>query len=181
MLSLIFNRFKKSGFSVFVLLVTLILIPQFAEAKKIESAYYDYDKVIQDIPTWVDAYRQLEEFNVMAQKTLSDMEVAIEKDSLTCYQNNDSNCAIRLQEMRVLLNYKKAALESDSKIWSTRLFGPIAENLVTAIKNVAKKFGIPIIVELDQLTSEQVAVATDLTLEVRAELIRLEKIRMPGL
>jgi len=182
-----FDNMKKVLMAI-VIIFTLGIAGFNANAQTAKFAHIDYLEVVDSIPTWLDANNQLDAFIAMGQKTIADME----KDLQTVYdvylaeKETLSPLLIEYREKELiekqeLLEYKKQALENDLQIWNQRLFLPIEENLKKAIETIALKFGITYMFEKSSMLYIAPTVSLDLTKEVRIELIRLEKIRVPGL
>lgn len=172
----------------FITILTLGIAGFNANAQTVKFAHIDYLEVVDSIPTWLDANKQLDDFIAMGQKTIGDMEkdLQIVYDAYLAEKETLSPLLIEyrekeLMEKQELLEYKKQALENDLQIWNQRLFLPIEENLKKAIETVALKFGITYMFEKSSMLYTAPTGGLDLTKEVRAELIRLEKLRVPGL
>lgn len=167
-----------------ITIFTLGFAEQNVQAQTPKIAHINYLKVVDSIPTWMDANRQLDEFIAMGQKTIADMEKDLQAD-YDLYMIEQPNLSPLLREYREkelmekqeLLEYKKQSLENDLQIWNTRLFVPIEENLKKAIETVALKYGITYMFEETQMLYAAPTGGLNLTKEVRAELIALEKIR----
>jgi len=167
-----------------ITIFTLGLAEFNAHSQTVKFAHIDYLKVVDSIPTWVDANKQLDDFIAMGQKTIADMEADLnaayelymaEKETLSTliqeYREKE------LMEKQELLEYKKQSLENDLQIWNQRLFVPIEENLKKAIETVAQRNNITYMFEKSSMLYTAPSGGIDLTNEVRIELLRLEKIR----
>jgi len=167
-----------------ITIFTLGLAENNAQAQTPKFAHINYLDVVDSIPTWLDANRQLDEFIAMGQKTIGDMEKDLQADYDVYMAEQDMLSPLlreyrekELMEKQELLEYKKQSLESDLQIWNTRLFVPIETNLKKAIETIAIKFGITYMFEETQMLYAAPTGGLNLTKEVRAELIALERVR----
>jgi Skp family chaperone for outer membrane proteins len=145
--------------------------------------HVDYVKVLDSLPTKLNADREIQNFLEDGQKTIVEMQASFEgeynkyldeKDSLSSFlqEMKEKN----LMEQQQLIQYKTESLESDLQILNDRLYKPLEENLNKAVKIVADKYNLNYVLELNQLL--YVNGGKDLTQEVKTELRKLETARV---
>lgn len=153
-----------------------------SQAQNAKIGHVDYAKVLDSLPTKMEADKTIQTFLADGQKTVADMQSELEKD----YQDYmakqaDMSSIVRemreksLQEQQQLLQLKQQSLEEDLKVWNARLYTPLEENLTKAIKTIADKNKLTYVMEAGSLL--YVNGGLDLTKEVRAELKKLEAAR----
>jgi Skp family chaperone for outer membrane proteins len=147
----------------------------------VKFAHIDYIKVVDSIPTMVDADAQVKSFLEMGQKKIADMEKAYEEAYLAYEAEKDALSDImqdlrekQLMEQLQLIEYTKQSLENDLQILNDRLYGPIEKNLTKAIETVSQRHKVTYLFEKTQMLYTDPTGGLDLTNEVRIELVRLE-------
>ena len=152
-------------------------------AQNVKIGHVDYAKVLDSLPTKIQADRDLQIALTDGQKTVADMQAQLEKDyQAYMAEQADLSPLIKemkeksLQEQQQLLQYKQETLENDLKILNKRLYEPLEKNLTEAVKTVADKNKLNYILEASSLL--YVNGGMDLTKEVKAELKKLEAARV---
>lgn len=163
-----------------VAVLALGFTSQTAKAQTLKIVHIDYIKVIDSIPSMVDADKQIRAFLDKGQKTILEMETALDADYQAYILEKPTLSQImqelrekQLMEQSQLIDYKKQSLENDLQILNERLYGPIEKSLEKAIEIVAQKYKVTYVLEKSQVMYVDPA-GLDLTKEVRVELVRLE-------
>lgn len=154
-----------------------------SQAQTAKLGHVDYAKVLDSLPTKVAADADIQTFLADGQKTIADMQAQLEKDyGVYMAEQEGLSPLIRemkeksLQEQQQLLQYKQESLEADLKVLNERLYKPLEKNLSKAVKAVADKNKLNYILEASSLL--YVNGGLDLTQEVKAELRKLEAVRV---
>lgn len=155
-----------------------------SNAQQVKFAHIDYLKVVDSLPTMMEADKQVEMFLKAGEKTILEMETALQAD-YDAYMVEKPTLSDVMQELREkqlmeqqqIIEMKKQSLQQDLEILNDRLYKPIEDNLVKAIETVATKHGITYMLEKNSMLYTSPTGGLDLTKEVKAELIRLENLR----
>lgn len=148
----------------------------------LKFAHVDYVKVIDSLPSKITADKDLQSFLDNGQKTLEEMQISFEEEYQKYLAEKDSISPLmqeirekNLMEQQQLIQYKSETLEGDLQTLNNRLYKPIEDNFNLAVKNIAQKYKLNYILEVNSIL--YVDGGLDLTKEVKAEVIRLEAIR----
>lgn len=153
-------------------------------AKEIQIGSYDSLAVMNDSVIWSDAKRTVHTFQMMSEHTLSEMEKTLSaeeemytasKDSMTEKERIDFET--KLNEKKEILEFKKNGFYQDMEILHEKLYGPIISSVRSAIKSLISKHNLSALVAAERLSDTQKSNALNLTQELIAEVIRLEKMR----
>lgn len=182
------NIVKKSVLSL-VMFFALTLMSSNTNAQ-LKIAYIDYQRVMDSIPTYLEAIKTLEYYVQSSQKTLEDMAIELERKVIDFERRKDSLPTIirdleykNLEEQNQILMYKEQSLQNDLEIMKEKLLLPIDKSLKKAIEVVALRNKVTYVLQYDAeygstgLLFVDKATALDLTREVRAELILIEQQR----
>lgn len=153
-----------------------------SNAQSTKFGHVDYVKVLDSLPSKIAADKDLNDFLEEGQKTITEMQASFELEYNAYMSAQDSLSPIRremkeksLMEQQQIIQYKSESLEQDLQILNDRLYSPIEKHLTQAVENVAKKYKLTYVLEVNSLLYFDKNSGLDLTNEVRAELIRLEK------
>ena len=153
-----------------------------SSAQSTKFGHVDYVKVLDSLPSKVAADKDLNNFLEEGQKTVMEMQASFETEYNAYMLQKDSLSPLiqemkekSLMEQQQIIQYKSESLEQDLQILNDRLYKPLEDNLTEAVKNIAEKYKLNYILEVNSML--YVNGGLDLTPEVRTELIRLEKIR----
>ena len=154
-----------------------------SQAQSVKIGHVDYVKVLDSLPTKMQADSDMQIFLADGQKTIADMEAQLQNDyEVYMTEQETLSPLIRemkekaIQEQQQLLQYKKESLEADLKILNERLYTPLEANLTKAVKLIADKNKLTYVLEASGLL--YVNGGLDLTKEVKTELKKLEAVRM---
>jgi Skp family chaperone for outer membrane proteins len=154
-------------------------------AKEQQIGYYDSVAVMNDSTIWFAAKRTVETFQAQSESKLSEMEKTFKageekytnsKNSLT--ENERTETERKLNEQKQILDSKRQALAMDLEILQERLYGPILSNVRRAIQTLIAKYKLSAFVTTEKLSELDKPNALNLTQELIAEVIRLEKLRI---
>lgn len=160
---------------------------------QMKIGYVDYVRAMDSIPSYLEAIRTLEYYVKSSQKTLEDMAIELERKVMAYEQSKDSLPTIiremeykNLEEQNQILMYKEQTFQQDLEVMKEKLLVPIDKSLKKAIEIVAVRNKVTYVLQYDPeygstgLLYVDKATALDLTNEVRAELIIIEKARLAG-
>jgi outer membrane protein len=183
------NSLKKTVLSVIAVL-TLTFFSSTAQGQ-LKIGFVDYVKAMDSIPSYLDAIKTLEYYVQSSQKTLEDMAIELERKVQDYERTKDSLPEIiremnykNLEEQNQILMYKEQSFQQDLEIMKEKLLVPIDKSLKKAIEIVAVRNKVTYVLQYDPeygstgLLYVDKATALDLTGEVRAELILIEKQRL---
>lgn len=183
------NSLKKTVLSVIAVL-TLTFFSSTAQGQ-LKIGFVDYVKAMDSIPSYLDAIKTLEYYVQSSQKTLEDMAIELERKVQDYERSKDSLPEIiremnykNLEEQNQILMYKEQSFQQDLEIMKEKLLVPIDKSLKKAIEIVAVRNKVTYVLQYDPeygstgLLYVDKATALDLTNEVRAELILIEKQRL---
>lgn len=177
------NLIKKTVFSVIALL-TLSFFSFNAQAQTVKFAHIDYLKVVDSIPSMMNADKEVKGFLDAGEKTVAEMEKAFEEAYNQYLLDKPTLSTVmvelrekQLMEQQQMIDYKRQSLQQDLEILNERLYGPIEDNLVKAIEIVAQRHKVTYVLEKSTTLYTDPVGGLDLTSEVRIELLRLEKER----
>lgn len=154
-------------------------------AKEKQIGYYDSVAVMNDSTIWFAAKRTVQNFQTESESKLSEMEKKIRageekyansKDSLR--ENERTETERKLNEQKQILDSKRQEFAMDLEILQERLYGPILSNMRRAIQTLIEKFKLSAFVTTERLSERDKPNALNLTQELIAEVIRLEKLRI---
>lgn len=155
-----------------------------SNAQNVKFGHVDYIKVLDSLPSKTAADRDLNNFYEDGQKTIMEMQASFEEEYNKYMLEKDSLSPLiqeikekNLMEQQQIIQYKAESLEQDLQILNERLYKPLEDNLDLAVKTIAKKYKLNYVLEVNSLLYVDEENGLDLTSEVRAELIRLEKLR----
>lgn len=157
-----------------------------ANAQSAKFAYVSQERVFDSIPTMISAEKMMQDEYDKAERILAEMQTEIQLAEES-YNAERASLDPTVAEYRLSnLNKKKYAFQmeyettqNDLAILQERLVAPIEKNFLQAIKNIALKHQITYMF-YEEAMAYVAEGAVDLTAEVRAELIRLENIRVNG-
>lgn len=177
------NLIKKTVLSVIALLA-LSFYSFNTQAQTVKFAHIDYLKVVDSIPSMMTADREVKGFLDAGEKTVAEMEKAFEEAYNQYLLDKPTLSTVmvelrekQLMEQQQMIDYKRQSLQQDLEILNERLYGPIEDNLVKAIEIVAQRHKVTYVLEKSTTLYTDPVGGLDLTVEVRAELLRLEKER----
>ena len=154
-----------------------------SQAQTAKIGHVDYAKVLDSLPTKMQADETIQTFLTDGQNTVGELQAQLEKDYEDYMLKQEGMSPIiremkekDLQEQQQILQLKQQTLEEDLKIWNARLYTPLEENLNKAIKLVADRKKLTYVLEASGLL--YVNGGLDLTKEVKAELFKLEAARV---
>ena len=154
-----------------------------SSAQNAKFGHVDNAKVLEELPTKIDADRELQLYLEDGKKTISDMQLQLERDYQVYLKEADSLSDIirqmkekELNEQQQALQFKQESLENNLSIVNSKLYQPIEDNLKKAIKNIADKHNLNYVFEENSLV--YVNGGLDLTEEVKVELLKLETARV---
>lgn len=185
------NSIKKTVLSI-IAVMTLTFFSSTAQGQ-LKIGYVDYTRAMDSIPSYLDAIKTLEYYVKSSQKTLEDMAIELERKVMDYERRKDSIPTIiremeykNLEEQNQILMYKEQTFQQDLEVMKEKLLVPIDKSLKKAIEIVAVRNKITYVLQYDPeygstgLLYVDKATALDLTAEVRAELIIIEKARLAG-
>ena len=161
-------------------LVAVLTLGAFnASAQNAKIAHIDYLAVTDSLPSKIKADKEIESYIKEEQAIIKELEVTFQRDyneylakresfSETVRAVREEALGQRQQDIQV----KTQKLQQDIQTLSNRLYKPIEDNLNIAVETVAKKHNISYVIDKGQTLY---AGGMDLTAEVTAEMLKLEK------
>jgi len=161
-------------------LATLIALGSFTGFSQMKIAHVDLQKVIDTLPSYKNAQKELQSMMAEAEKDLKDLEGAYEKvaqeydEAMT---NNGSQITLerirkRLQTAQKRLVEAEEMWQKDIRLVNDRLNAPIFERAQKAIENVADKMKLSYVLEVN---NTYYAKGDDITNSVITEALALDK------
>ena len=169
---------------IFLVLSLIIGATTFAQSN-LKFAHFNYEKVSDSLPTVMAAQKELENLQGELKSILDELETEFndsqilferQVDSLSPMLREIKEKALQEQYQTILLKQEEYSQKYQTRV--TELMQPIEDNLKKAIKIVAEKNKLNYVFE--ESTLMYVNGGIDLTSQVKAELINLEKVRMAG-
>jgi len=169
---------------IFLVLALILGVSSFAQ-NNLKFAHFDYTKVSDSLPTVLAAKAELDALEKDLQVILSQLEVEF-NDAQILFDRDKATLSpvlreIKQKELGELYNSVITKREDYGKQYDARaaeLMEPIQKNLEKAIKIVAERNKLNYVFEKSTLM--YVNGGTDLTLEIKAELMKLEAARTLG-
>jgi len=149
----------------------------------LKFAHVDYAKVVDSLPSKMAADKEMKTFIDDSQKTLQELQTLLERDYQNYMAAKDTLSKIsqeikerKLTEQQMDLQKKQERTQQDLEIYNERLYTPIEKSFTKAVKTVSQKYKLNYVFETSSLL--YLDGGMDISAEVKAEIIRLEKIRL---
>ena len=146
-------------------------------------AYVEYQAMTDSVPSKVQADKEMNSFVEEGQKTIEELQTMLQRDYDLYMGARDSLSEFMierkekdLQEQQQIIQLKQQSLQEDLQTYNDRLYAPIEKSLKAAVKIVSEKHKINYVFEKSSLM--YVSGGMDITEEVKAELLIIEKARM---
>lgn len=161
-------------------LAALIAIGSFAGYSQTKIAHVDVQKVIDTLPSYKNARKELQSMMAEAEKDIEDLEKAFEKvarEYEEAMTNNASQITLERIRKRAQTAEKRLAdaqemWQRDMRVVNDRLNTPILERVQKAIDNVADRMKLSYVLDVN---ATHYAKGDDITNAVITEAITLDK------
>ena len=166
------------------LILTIILGVNSAFAQNgLKFAIVDSDKVLDSLPTRMQADAEITRFVEDAQQTIEELSTILQREYNAYIDGQDTLSEFQkeriekeLTEQQEIIQLKQQTFEKDLETYNKRFYEPIQENFNKAVENVSVRLKLNYV--LDKKTLLYTNGGIDITKEVAAELLRLENERM---
>lgn len=168
---------------IFLALTLLIGFTTAHAQGSLKFAHVDYAKVVDSLPSKLAADKEMKTFIDDSQKTLQELQTLLERDYEKYMGAKDTLSKIskeikerKLTEQQMDLQRKQERTQQDLETYNERLYTPIEKSFKKAVKTISQKHKLNYVFETGSLLYLEGGM--DISAEVKAEIIRLEKIRL---